>query len=230
MGNPRKTSPDDIERMRTLRRQGLSLVEIGREVGRNQVTVLKYVGDIQSRHPIPVEKPERNAAVFAAIRAGETYSSVAKRFEISGPRVRQIVIAAEKREALAMAKAVEAEIIGETAAPVDIPAFLPPRAPAPLPRVEDDMIGAYERTGFGRPVAVVEREPEPALPDTLVAEAVARHGIDAAVERWGHRITEADIRAAAERGCRQIAPPVDDLPEHWLTRLGRAIRRLLGRA
>lgn len=108
MSKALKTTADQIDRMRTLRRQGFSLAEIAREVGRCPDTVLRHVGDIPSRNVAPAEKPERNAEIVAAYRSGESQSSIAARYGITQKRVSQINASALKREALALAKAAEA--------------------------------------------------------------------------------------------------------------------------
>lgn len=110
MSKASKITPNEIDRMRTRRRQGLSVAEIAREVGRCRSSVHELVSDIPPLRARPVAQPERNVEIVAAIGDGESQASVARRFGVTRARVRQIVVAAEKREALALATAAEAKL------------------------------------------------------------------------------------------------------------------------
>lgn len=103
-----KLTPADRTWILNLRAQGLSTRAIATETGQALRTVTRITS--KGTGPIPVAQPARNAAIVAAAERGESKASIGRRWNISGKRVAQILLAAEKRKALALATAAEANL------------------------------------------------------------------------------------------------------------------------
>lgn len=105
------------------------------------------------------------------------------------------------------------------------PAAATPNLPDGYTPAEGDMLLVIERP------ASVEVKPRaaPALNSPYVAEVYNRHGLDEVRRRWPEASDDA-LDAAIRVGRRMVAPPTDDLPKGWSTRIAGAIARLFGRS
>lgn len=339
-----KLTPADRTWILNLRAQGLSTRAIAAETGQPLRTVTRITST--GTGPIPVAQPARNAAIVAAAERGESKASIGRRWNISGKRVAQILLAAEKRQALALATAAEAKLKvakaaeisrGELAqrfgvstttvwnvlkragvrpynpneirvaglvaarverdkllaadaatttlaqlgrkyglkpssvkaylppfgvkartraelaaqAPVEIPAFLPPRErttgtdaigrrtiktvagnvivvdevdlPIKAPATPIDLFRGYDLLKSALP----KPAPAPVPPAAFLAEIEARHGT-AEVLRRHPDCDEGELLAALREGRKAVKAPADDLPQPWLTRTGAAVSRFFG--
>lgn len=111
-------------------------------------------------------------------------------------------------------------------------------AAAPPPVITEADIAGVERylasaavdttAVIDRP-ATVEVKPRraPALNAAYVAEVYNRHGLAEVRRRWPE-VSDDALDEAIRVGKRMVAPPTDDLPKGWGTRLAGAIARLFG--
>lgn len=123
-----------IKRMRS---QGLTIPAIATETGRAARTISRIVSTGTGQ--VPVAKADRNAAIVAAAAKGESNASIARRFGISNPRVRQILATAEKHKALALATAAEAALSAPRPA-------VAKAAPTPVRAERDKLLAADAAT------------------------------------------------------------------------------------